>query len=261
MRTISTFSVLVPAVLQVLVGCGSDGPTGPTTGEVRVSVTTVGADIDADGFTVIVDDMTSRPLQPDAPATISGLSPGPHVIELADVADNCTVDGSNTASVSVVVGEEASTSFFVTCDAVVAGHWSYVLSVNLGVPCTITEQLNLTQIKSSFRGSASNGWIVCPAAGIDERFAGAAVTSGVSNRSSVEFDFDNSLVHHTGAYAGNTMNGSVVFQFPEGTLNGSWTATRTASLSLARQEGAGESGPTGLSALAELADRIRRLRP
>lgn len=260
MRTVAIFSVLVPALILAAAGCGGDGG-GPDDGDLQVSISASGVDTDFEPFMVSVDGSASRAVTAGSSTTFTNLDPGSHIVRLDDMAENCQVSGTASKTVSVVGGQQASCSFSVSCDAVVSGTWGYSLSIDLGVPCTITENLSLVQTNSSFGGSATGGWIRCPLGDVDESFAGAAVRDGVTNQSHVEFDFDNSLIHHTGSYSGSRMTGTVVFQFPEGNVSGSWSATRTSGLVLDRKAPFGEVVQDGAASLHEIAERIRRKVP
>lgn len=251
MRSLQMVALL--AILAIAVGaCGSDGPTAPTTGGIQVTVVAAGPDVDADGFTITVDGSATKTVAAGATASFTQLSPGSHIVQISGVADNCQTDGSDTQTLTVTAGQNVSGTFSVGCDAIVAGSWSYSTDFTLsGVPCTLTEDLSITQTASSFSGSATNGWIVCPLGGIDEAFAGAVIANGSSQGFAVAFDFDNSQIHHTGTVANNVMNGSVVFQL-DPPVAGTWSATRTGGFQLI--------APSGDGVAANLDEIARRLR-
>jgi len=228
MRAIK-FTMLVAFLGAIVtVGCSSDGPTAPTTGGVQVSVNVSGPDVDVNGFTVTVDGSNSRSVAAGGQTTFTGLSAGQHTLQLGDVAENCQASGGGTITVTVTAGQNASSVLFVSCDAVVAGNWSYSSDFALsGVPCTLTESLSVLQAESSFSGLATNTWIVCPLAGIDEAGPNAAIVNGISSEFNVAYDFDNSNIHHIGTYATNSMNGSVTLRLDSGPVTGTWTAVRS----------------------------------
>lgn len=93
-----------------------DGETS-TTGDLDVSTSTTGSDLDADGYTVVVDGTQSQAIGVNATVRFADLEAGDHGVELTGVASNCTVGGSNPRTVSVTAGEVASTTFSVTCEA------------------------------------------------------------------------------------------------------------------------------------------------
>ena len=263
MRSIQFTTLLVFLVGAVAASCSSDGPTAPTTGGVQVSVNVSGPDVDANGFSVVIDGSNSRTVAAGGQTTFSGLSIGQHTLQILDVADNCQPTGGDSRTVTVTAGQDASTIFTVSCDAVVAGGWSYSSDFALaGVPCTLTETLSVSQTGSSFSGNATNGWIECPLGGIDESFPGAAIVNGVSSQFSVAYDFDSSNVHHTGTYAANTMNGSVTFLLDSGPVTGTWTAVRSGGFQVVAPsyEVTGPEAPTAGGRVVTLDDIARRLR-
>jgi len=101
-----------------LTACDDDDTTGPDTGAVTVEVTVSGEDLDADGFTVNLDDgRATEPLDVDSSVEWEILEVGDHTGELEGVADNCTVEGDNPRTVTVEVGVTATVTFSVTCEA------------------------------------------------------------------------------------------------------------------------------------------------
>jgi dipeptidyl aminopeptidase/acylaminoacyl peptidase len=106
------------ALAAFLAACGDDdGPTAPTTGSIQVTVSTTGVDIDADGYTFSIDGGSAQAIDVNGSQTVSGLAPGALVVQLGDVAVNCTVDGQNPKSVTVTAGQTVQASFSVTCSA------------------------------------------------------------------------------------------------------------------------------------------------
>lgn len=262
MRINQFITLLVFLVGSVATSCSSDGPTAPTTGGILVSVSVSGPDVDANGFTVVVDGSSSRTVAAGGQTTFDGLSSGPHTLQLQDVADNCQATAGDTKTVTVTAGQNASSVFSVSCDAVVAGNWSYSSDFALaGVPCTLTESLSVSQAGSSFSGNATNGWIVCPLGGIDEVFPGAPIINGVTSQFSVAFDFTSTDIHHTGTYATGTMNGSVTFLLDTGPVTGTWTAVRAGGFqAVAPMAGVSPVGrdesASRAAALEDLAERL-----
>jgi hypothetical protein len=94
--------------------------TGPTTGNLTVSVATTGESPDPNGYVVTLNGGNSRTI--GAPGgsnstTYSGLSPGNYSVALNDVAGNCTVTDGRSRTVSVTAGNTSSTTFSVSCTA------------------------------------------------------------------------------------------------------------------------------------------------
>ena len=102
----------------VAVSCGDDNPGNPpTTGSIAVTAATAGDNIDADGYTVAIDDLAGRAIGVNATETFTNLSAGAHEVTLSGVAANCTVAGDNPRTVTVTAGSTATTTFDVTCSA------------------------------------------------------------------------------------------------------------------------------------------------
>ena len=88
-------------------------PTPP--GWIAVSASTSGEDLDADGFTVVVDGGAPTAIGINGSMTASGLAPGDYTVELQDLAFNCSASGSNPRQVTVTADAETSVAFDVTC--------------------------------------------------------------------------------------------------------------------------------------------------
>jgi hypothetical protein len=88
---------------------------GSTTGGLEVTSQTSGADQDADGYSISVDGSDQGPLGANATVTLGNLAPGSHVVGLAGVANNCSIDGDPLRAVTVSPGQTASVTFAVTC--------------------------------------------------------------------------------------------------------------------------------------------------
>ena len=91
-------------------------PVGADSGAVSVEVATTGFSRDLDGYDLSVDGGSGPAIQPDARTTLSGLTPGDHVIELLGVSVNCHVAGGNPRTVAVVGGQTSTVSFSVVCE-------------------------------------------------------------------------------------------------------------------------------------------------
>src|SRR6266480_2970312 len=85
-----------------------------TTGSLKVTTSTMGSELDPDGYTVVVDGRQSRAIGINNTVTISGLSPGNHSVQLNGLAQNCTVSW-NPRTVSITAGSTTPTTFTVSC--------------------------------------------------------------------------------------------------------------------------------------------------
>lgn len=87
------------------------------TGDLRVSVATTGEQQDSTGYLAAVDTSRTDSLARNDTTTFTRLEPGSYRVELRDVAENCTVQGSNPQTVSVEAGVTSSARFAVECTA------------------------------------------------------------------------------------------------------------------------------------------------
>ena len=114
MRRVDLVAATLAVTLVLFVGgCGEDA-TGPATGDIEVTLTITGVDLDADGAMVSCDGETERMLVPDVPVTFFQLPEGDHVLMLTDLNGNCQAE-QNPRAVSVSSGETSQTTFAVTC--------------------------------------------------------------------------------------------------------------------------------------------------
>jgi dipeptidyl aminopeptidase/acylaminoacyl peptidase len=105
-------AVLCAATLA-LAACGSDGPTTPAAGQVRVAVSTIGPDMDPDGYTLTLDDTASAVVQSNGVATFPNVSAGQHSVAMTGLALNCSA--AAVPPVDVAPGVIADVSANVTC--------------------------------------------------------------------------------------------------------------------------------------------------
>jgi hypothetical protein len=92
-------------------------PTPPPTGDLTVTTTTTGSNLDPDGYTVTVDNAASQPIPTNGSVTFPGLATGDHSVLLSGVAGNCAVSGANPQTGTVPPGGAVTVSFAVTCAA------------------------------------------------------------------------------------------------------------------------------------------------
>src|SRR5262245_19018871 len=74
--------------------CGEGDVDGPAfnpvrRGKVLVLVSTIGEDIDADGYTLMVDGTQGQTIAVNESRLLSGVPVGQHTLELQDLAGNC----------------------------------------------------------------------------------------------------------------------------------------------------------------------------
>ncbi|PYP26907.1 MAG: hypothetical protein DMD51_04040 [Gemmatimonadetes bacterium] len=97
--------------------CG-EGPLVPTSGAIRIVLTTIGADPDADGYAVTLDGAAPRTVGVNGTLVLRDLGTGAHSVTLAGLAANCTAGGENPRAVTVRAGDTLQVAFAVVCVAV-----------------------------------------------------------------------------------------------------------------------------------------------
>lgn len=91
-----------------------------TTGDIALTVTTLGAERDPDGYGVNLDGVP-RSFAPPVSGpiiTFPKLSPGPHTVALTGVASNCTVTDGPVRTVTVTADKQTAVAMTVSCVAV-----------------------------------------------------------------------------------------------------------------------------------------------
>ena len=106
--------VLFPFALAGFVAC-DDG--APRTGALEVSAVTTGGDPDLDGYTVSLGGNDPQALGVNDTLVITGLPAGLHDVELAGLADNCTVSDDNPRPVRIAGADTVPLAFRVACRA------------------------------------------------------------------------------------------------------------------------------------------------
>jgi hypothetical protein len=104
------------------------------TGNLTVTTSTTGSNLDPDGYTVTVDGgAASQPIATNGSVTFTGPA-GDHTVLLSGVAANCAVSGANPRTITVPAGGTASTTFSVTCTAPSGGRVTGQGQVGTGSP-------------------------------------------------------------------------------------------------------------------------------
>jgi hypothetical protein len=96
-------------------GCGG-GSTDIVLPSLTITTSTVGVELDANGYSVAVDGGSPRAIGLDATVTVDPLSDGQHTVELSGVAANCSAV-NNPRTVTVSAGGMATAAFAITCAA------------------------------------------------------------------------------------------------------------------------------------------------
>lgn len=113
---------------MLALGCGDSNvatPTAPTTGalEIKVSTVSADADIDPDGYFLVIDEGAAVAVDVNAALTIGALQTGRHQARLEGLTEKCLVTGFNPRA--VYVGTETAPSlpvfFVVSCAEINVG--------------------------------------------------------------------------------------------------------------------------------------------
>ena len=134
-------------------------------GSVQVTVSTTGQDLDPDGYTVTIDGGSDRSIGLNGVTTYTGVSAGSHPVELAGLADNCSVSGSNPATASVTAGETTQVGFDVVCEALPIG--------SLEITTTVTNNFDPDGYEVRVAGALAGRVDVNGTATFDDVAAGA----------------------------------------------------------------------------------------
>jgi Tol biopolymer transport system component len=103
-----------------LAGCGTGGDIlepPPAVGAIVVTTRTAGVDLDADGYTLSVDDGASRVVASNERLVVADLAAGDHQVALDGIAANCRMDGENPRVTAVAVADTTEVAFGLSCSA------------------------------------------------------------------------------------------------------------------------------------------------
>src|SRR5438034_10616389 len=77
--------------LLVVLAAGCNESNGPNTGAIRITVTTTGAELDGNGYSIALDGGAGQAIPVNDTVTLAGLSAGSHHVLLSGLAVNCAV--------------------------------------------------------------------------------------------------------------------------------------------------------------------------
>jgi hypothetical protein len=86
-------------------------------GNLTVSTSTTGGNLDPDGYTVSVDGGAGSAIGVNSSTTFTNLSAGNHTVQLSGVASNCAVNSGNPQTINVPSGGTAPATFAVSCNS------------------------------------------------------------------------------------------------------------------------------------------------
>src|SRR6184192_915412 len=102
----------------------------PETGNLTVTTSTTGSNLDPDGYTATVDGGASQSVGTNGSVTFTGLSAGSHSVALSGLAANCSVSGANPQTVTVPSGGTATATFAVSCAATGGGNGTLTVTTS-----------------------------------------------------------------------------------------------------------------------------------
>jgi hypothetical protein len=97
-----------------------------TAGGLHVVVSTTGDLLD-EGYLLRLDQGEPQPIAVNGELTLTALSAGDHLLELSDIAQNCSLAGANPRSATVTAGDLVEVRFEITCGATVT-QWTAMVS-------------------------------------------------------------------------------------------------------------------------------------
>ena len=99
--------LMLCAILPLVATPACTGPATPPTftleedfGSMEITTLTTGTNLDADGYTLMIDEARSQPIAINETVALSNLVVGRYVPELTDVAPNCLVVAPGSITVS-----------------------------------------------------------------------------------------------------------------------------------------------------------------
>jgi len=114
-------AVIASGLLLAAAGCGDSTPVGlagRATGVLQVTVSTTGAGLPSNGYTVSVDSGAGQPVPVNGKVSLAGLSAGYHSVTMYGAPPNCALSGANTRAVDVLAGDTVLVAFEVACTSV-----------------------------------------------------------------------------------------------------------------------------------------------
>jgi Tol biopolymer transport system component len=105
-------AIALHILTTALPACSGDSTAPPTTGTLEFNIATTGVDIDADGFTLKVDDGFPHGIPANGSLSMT-LPPGTHTVAITGLAFNC--DMTAPASADVTLGETTQVDVQASC--------------------------------------------------------------------------------------------------------------------------------------------------
>jgi hypothetical protein len=121
---------LVLACAAASIGCGESVTDTDSEGRIQITVTTGGADPQAEEYLLTLDGARPLAVAPNGSTIYDAVPEGTHVVHLFALADNCAVSGTSSSPRSVTVrgGGVAAITFSVVCTPPITGGFHIVVS-------------------------------------------------------------------------------------------------------------------------------------
>jgi hypothetical protein len=120
---------LVLACAAASLGCGESATDTASDGRIQITVTTSGADPQAEEYLLTLDGARPLSVTPNGSTIYDAVAEGTHVVHLFALADNCAVSGSSSPrSVNVRGGDVAEITFSVVCSPPITGGFHIVVT-------------------------------------------------------------------------------------------------------------------------------------
>jgi hypothetical protein len=120
---------LMLACVAASFGCGESATDTDSDGRIQITVTTSGADPQAEEYLLTLDGARPLAVAPNGSTIYDAVAEGTHVVHLFALADNCAVSGSSSPrSVNVRGGDVAEITFSVVCSPPITGGFHIVVT-------------------------------------------------------------------------------------------------------------------------------------
>jgi hypothetical protein len=128
---------VVALVATGIIACSGDSAGPPAPGSILVKTETSGF-LKAEGYEVVVDGVGARAVGANDEVVISGLDPGSYLVDLADVPNNCGVEG-----VDVTVESEKTAEVVLAVSCSYAAPVSYTIQFSRERPDMDTGEITV----------------------------------------------------------------------------------------------------------------------
>ena len=154
---------IVTATTDGIAGSASVTVQAPTTGALRLITTTVGRNLDPDGYTVVLDGVDMGNIGLDAEVTFDDLTAGEHSVSLAGIHGQCHTFSSFPSEATVVGGSVVDVPLGIECLGIPAGitltfAWSNLDAGTLNIAGLVDGQAEPVQLTFSPAYDRAPAW-------------------------------------------------------------------------------------------------------